>query len=78
MTTIDYSWLVRKLPYMEVFGHFANNLWSHCAWHIALFLVWYSTHCNHLQVQLGLLIEAHEISVILDNSRCTLIPFICS
>ena len=25
--------------YMEVFEHYANNLWSHCAWHIALFLV---------------------------------------
>ena len=23
----------------ESFEHFANNLWSHCAWHITLFLV---------------------------------------
>ena len=33
---------------MEVFEHFANNLWSHCAQCIALFLVQYSTHYNHL------------------------------
>ena len=48
MATICYGWQVRKLPYMEHFEHFANNLWSYCAWHIALFLVWYSTHYSHL------------------------------
>ena len=31
MTTIYYDWQVQKLPYMEVFEHFANNSWSHCA-----------------------------------------------
>ena len=39
MTKILYGWQVRKLPYMEVFEQFANNLWSLCSWHIALFLV---------------------------------------
>ena len=48
MTIICYGWQVKKLPYMEVFEHFANNLWSHCAWHITLFLVWHSTHYSHL------------------------------
>ena len=48
MAIIRYGRQVKKLPYMEVFEHFANNLWSHCAWNITLFLVRYSTHYSHL------------------------------
>ena len=33
MTTICYGWQVRKLPYLEVFDHFTNNLWLHCMAH---------------------------------------------
>ena len=45
MTTICYGWQVRKLPYMEVFEHFANNLWSHC--HIWKFLNILPITCGH-------------------------------
>ena len=48
MATICYGWQVRKLPYMEVFEHYVNYLWLHCAWHIALFLRVHRTHYNHL------------------------------
>ena len=48
ITTICYGWQVQKLPYMEVFEHFADNLWSHSAGHIALLQVWYSTHYDPL------------------------------
>ena len=56
MTKISYHWQDGKLPYMEVFEHFANNWWSHSAWYIPPFLVYYSTHYNNLQVHIGLLL----------------------
>ena len=33
MATVCYGWQVRKLQYMEVFEHYAINLWSHCMAH---------------------------------------------